>query len=314
MKKIIGFLAVSFLLGGQAVWAIPSAITYQGTLKDKGVPANSSPTTPYTMTFQLVDQSGATPFSNTLTKQVTVSNGLFSVPLSFQLLSPNTWESINPYLKVAVNGQELKPYEAIGATAYSVVSSAVVDGAISPAKISTGFGLVPSGTVVAFAGTSAPSGWLLCDGNAYAKSAYVSLFAAIGTTWGGDGTTFNVPDLRGRTAIGAGHGNGLTNHPLAEISGSENHTLSLNEMPSHSHSINDPGHSHPLHPLGSAGTVAVQVNGPNQGISGGGPGGGSWSMTDTVSSTTNISVNNAGGGAAFNIMPPVASINYIIKT
>ena len=57
----------------------------------------------------------------------------------------------------------------------------------------------PPGTVIAFAGTSVPSGWLLCDGGAVSRSQYAALFFAIGTVHGqGDGTTFNLPDYRGR--------------------------------------------------------------------------------------------------------------------
>lgn len=66
----------------------------------------------------------------------------------------------------------------------------------------------PTGAMVQFAGSSAPTGWLICDGAAVSRTTYAALFAAIGTTFGaGDGTTtFNIPDGRGRTAIGAGTG------------------------------------------------------------------------------------------------------------
>ena len=65
--------------------------------------------------------------------------------------------------------------------------------------------LVPTGTVLAFAGRSAPSGVLLCDGLAVSRTTYTSLFSVIGTTYGsGDGsTTFNLPDMRGRVAVGS---------------------------------------------------------------------------------------------------------------
>jgi microcystin-dependent protein len=64
----------------------------------------------------------------------------------------------------------------------------------------------PPGTIIAFAGGSAPTGYLFCEGSAYARTTYPNLFAAIGTTWGaGNGTTtFNVPDLRGYFQRGAG--------------------------------------------------------------------------------------------------------------
>ena len=65
---------------------------------------------------------------------------------------------------------------------------------------------MPSGALLPFAGASAPTGYMLCDGSAISRTTYADLFAAIGTTWGvGDGsTTFNIPNLLGRTLKGAG--------------------------------------------------------------------------------------------------------------
>lgn len=98
--------------------------------------------------------------------------------------------------------------------------------------------LVPTGTVVSFIKTSAPSGWLICDGTAYSRTFYNKLFSVIGTTFGGDVGTFNVPDLRGRTIIGIGTGVGLTTRNLGDTGGEESHTLTLSEIPSHSHTGN----------------------------------------------------------------------------
>jgi microcystin-dependent protein len=66
----------------------------------------------------------------------------------------------------------------------------------------------PPGTVISFAGSTAPEGWMLCDGAAISRTQYAALFAAIGTLWGvGDGsTTFNLPDLEGRFLRGADNG------------------------------------------------------------------------------------------------------------
>lgn len=66
---------------------------------------------------------------------------------------------------------------------------------------------VEPGTVVPFAGPTVPDGWLLCDGTSYTREQHPSLFDAIGTTWGGNGTTFNVPSLGGRYLRGAGGDN-----------------------------------------------------------------------------------------------------------
>lgn len=77
-------------------------------------------------------------------------------------------------------------------------------GATGPTGSAGADATAPSGTVAMFAGSSAPTGWLLCDGSAVSRSTYAALFTAIGTAWGvGNGTTtFNVPDLRGRVPTG----------------------------------------------------------------------------------------------------------------
>lgn len=85
------------------------------------------------------------------------------------------------------------------------VTPAGVAAAVAAGGSGGGSGL-PAGVMLDFAGASAPSGYLLCDGSAVSRATYATLFAAIGTTWGsGDGsTTFNVPDFRDRIPIGAG--------------------------------------------------------------------------------------------------------------
>jgi microcystin-dependent protein len=96
--------------------------------------------------------------------------------------------------------------------------------------------------------SAAPNGFLFCDGSQISRNVYAALYAAIGTLYGpGDGsTTFNVPDLRGRTPIGAGAGPSLTNRALGAVGGEESHTLVTAEMPYHNHTLTDDGHSHPV--------------------------------------------------------------------
>jgi microcystin-dependent protein len=103
---------------------------------------------------------------------------------------------------------------------------------------------VPTGTVVDFAGSSAPAGWLLCDGNPYPTATYPSLFSAIGYIWGGSGANFNVPDLRSRVTVGAGAGAGLTSRTLAGKGGEETHPLTIAELASHTHGLST--HTHTL--------------------------------------------------------------------
>src|SRR5438105_3545394 len=86
-------------------------------------------------------------------------------------------------------------------------------------------------------------GWLLADGSAVSRTVFATLFAGIGTLYGvGDGVnTFNLPDCRGRTLVGAGQGSGLTNRVLGTSFGEENHVLLTNELPKHTHALSTLG-------------------------------------------------------------------------
>lgn len=85
----------------------------------------------------------------------------------------------------------------------------------------------------------APRGWAFCDGQLLSISENTALFALIGTTFGGDGrTTFALPDLRGRVALHAGSGPGLTPRQLGQVGGQEQVTLTPGQMPAHSHPLN----------------------------------------------------------------------------
>ena len=197
---------------------------------------------------------------------------------------------------------------------------------------------VPSGAIMDFGGIVViPSGWLLCDGSSYPTSTYPALFAAIGYIWGGSGPNFNVPDLRGRTGIGAGTGSGLTPRTIGQLIGEEGHLLAVSEIPAgltvtdpghnhsqlpHGHVVTDPGHHHVQQGQfpDSANTGAVQLTQGN--------GRGTESSAEsTLSATTGISVANntasnisavtgisvGGGGAAHNNMQPSGVVLKIIK-
>ncbi len=92
------------------------------------------------------------------------------------------------------------------------------------------------GEIRMFAGNFAPRGWAFCDGQLLAVSQNDALFSLLGTIYGGDGrTTFGLPDLRGRIPLHAGHGPGLSERRLGSKAGAEKVTLTVNQMPSHSH-------------------------------------------------------------------------------
>lgn len=230
--------------------------------------------------------------------------------------------------------------------ANAVTTAAIASGAVTFAKLAADVAtnLIPSGTVWAFAGSSLPSGWLWCDGKLYdgTVGTYTALWNALGTTFGGTAqSSFAVPDLRGRAPVGAdslgtnGAAGRLTsNGARGNSGGAETHTLTTAQLPVHSHSISDPGHSHSAG-TGGAGSHAHGLSG-TFGFAGAVFGGGSWgvftgtqanmlhvSATDAVgnhthtvtvnSAGTGISVGNAGSGSSHNNMQPYQVFNYIIK-
>src|SRR3970282_1651492 len=89
-----------------------------------------------------------------------------------------------------------------------------------------------------FARNFCPAGGMFCEGQLLPISENETLFQLIGTTYGGDGqTTFALPDLRGRIPIGMGQGPGLRNRVLSETGGTEAVTLTVQQIPAHSHAV-----------------------------------------------------------------------------
>lgn len=191
-----------------------------------------------------------------------------------------------------------------------------------------------------FAGTTAPQGWMLCDGSAVSRTTYAALFAVIGTTYGeGDGeTTFNIPDLTGRVVIGSSQ-----SHALGTTGGSETVTLTADQLPAHTHVVPKHGHGNDIavktpvlsHEITSQ--PMYKYNKPNSSkaysiarynaING--------TSTQTASRTTDVSVadheveldvsgsispcdsfdsGSYGGNSSHNNMQPYTSINYLICT
>lgn len=92
--------------------------------------------------------------------------------------------------------------------------------------------IMPSGVMTPYAGASAPTGWLLCDGAAYSTAVYPALFSAIGYTFGGSGANFNVPDMRGASPAGAGTSTGYTQNQTVVLGAKIN-----DQMQGHEHRI-----------------------------------------------------------------------------
>ncbi|TYA78564.1 phage tail protein [Seonamhaeicola marinus] len=151
------------------------------------------------------------------------------------------------------------------------------------------------GEVRLFAGNFAPRGWAFCDGQLLSISSNTALFSILGTMYGGDGrTTFALPDLRGRVAVGVGQGPGLSRRMQGQKFGSETNTLTSLNLPSHNHSVNVKGNS-------SSKNVPSSSIIPIQGSSSG-----SYSKAGAVKS------NNTGANQAVNNVQPSLGIRYII--
>jgi microcystin-dependent protein len=94
------------------------------------------------------------------------------------------------------------------------------------------------GQIMLFAGNFAPRGWAFCEGQLLSIAQNTALFSILGTTYGGNGqTTFALPDLRGRVPVHPGQGPGLSNYTLGQQSGTENVTLTVNQIPIHGHTF-----------------------------------------------------------------------------
>ena len=173
-----------------------------------------------------------------------------------------------------------------------------------------------TGMIQIYAGSSAPDGWLLCNGAAVSRATYADLFAVIGTVYGvgNANTTFNLPDLRGRFPLGKDDMGGVSADRVAAAEadvlgssgGAEKHTLTVAEMPEHEHRFYNFG------------------SGRN--------GGGTWGITsDRIGraydhgskpsiptawppESNNSPILGSGGDEAHNNLPPWQTLNYIIKT
>lgn len=210
---LAGVAAVSVVLADSAPLsgeAVPRQIPYRGNLEQDGVPVTGQ----VEMTFELFADGTSSAVIWSETRAVMVTNGLFSVDIGDcnpvancpqgSLATALAASPPSLYLAVKIAGNALEGRQRLLTAPFAARAGYAVH-----AEDGT-----PPGAISAFAGTTAPSGWLLCDGRGVSSSTYPRLFAAVGTAWGNgaqgcpNGTTcnFNLPDLRGRFLRGVDQG------------------------------------------------------------------------------------------------------------
>lgn len=198
-------------------------------------------------------------------------------------LNPNSSETIDGQTTIAlIPGQSLTVYST------GTEFRTIVDG-------------TPVGTIIDFAGATAPSGWLFCDELAISRTAFAALFNVIGTTYGvGDGsTTFNKPDLRGRAAVGKDNMGGNTAGRITSAAVSIDgtvlgaaggaQTVASAALPSHNHELTAGS--------GSGGGQTAQVH----------------AGVGDYSSVANVSTTNTSGATVSSVVQPTIIVNKIIK-
>ena len=158
------------------------------------------------------------------------------------------------------------------------------------------------GEIRMFGGNFAPVGWAFCDGSLLSIAENEVLFVLIGTTYGGDGqSTFALPDLRGRVPIHQGQGPGLSNRTLGEITGTEAETITVNQLPAHSHALN--ASTAPANAGASPGNGVLATASATK-------------LYGTVSGGSTMSPQMLpvlGGSQPHNNMAPFLAVNFIIS-
>ena len=189
----------------------------------------------------------------------------------------------------------------------------------------------------------APTGWTACNGQLLPINQYQALFALVGTTYGGNGTTnFALPDMRGRVPVHQGQLSGGANYDIGQMGGLENITLTINNIPAHSHPATAVSTSTSQVAPGASATstlkaanIAGNTNTPEGNAIANSP-----SLTKIYSSTTApsvsmnsasietslsgvnvttttntvVTVGNTGGSQPFSVMQPYTTVNCIIAT
>lgn len=260
------FIALFFIAGFVTYLCAqaPNEIRYNGKLKEFRQETNGTKI----MNFKIYDQlTGGTAQWESGEKSVKVSSGIFSYTFSPDATQVD-WSKKDFYLELVIDGKVLSPREKLTSVPYSLHSTTADN--ITPktqnedffVKIGeTNYYLVPKGAIIIWSGSvdNIPSGWALCDGS--------------------NGT----PNLTDKFVLGAGN-----NYSVGAAGGESEHTLTIDEMPSHTHEV-------------------------NRTFGGGGGGIGGGDINTSGSGKTYFSLLETGGSQPHNNMPPYYALCYIMR-
>lgn len=187
------------------------------------------------------------------------------------------------------------------------------------------------GTILPWPMNWAPNGWALCNGATLPISQWQAVFALIGTTYGGNGTTtFQLPNLQGRTMVGYGNGQGLTPRNMGDIAGTENASILIANMPSHTHvatftpggagsssllaspnggNSNDPAGNYLANGTDTSGTLTSPIQNYVTPAAAGTPA--AIAGLNVTGGAGTVAVQPTGGNAPLGIMPPFLVVNFI---
>lgn len=188
------------------------------------------------------------------------------------------------------------------------------------------------GEIRLFASSFAPKNWAYCQGQTINIASNTALFSILGIVYGGNGTTnFQLPNLIGRSALGAGQGNGLSNYNVGAVAGTETVTLTADQIPLHTHGVTvqpgaGGGATATLNAVNAPGTVANPGGNYLAQDSAGGSSTYATTGTPVAMQTGSVvvtavnaplplaNVGVSGGNIAHNNLQPLLGLNYIICT
>jgi microcystin-dependent protein len=293
------------LVGGFVYMYVPNTTTLKTTWADAGE------TTPNSNPIVLDDLGSAAIYgSGQYTQTVTDSLGNLIwtglVQDSYGLIisgnntfaGNNTFSGTNSFTGTTnFTGATTAVTQATGDDSTLIATDQFVQNAIANVTVQ-----IPVGTVAAYAGSTAPTGWVLCFGQGVSTSTFAKLFNVIGYSFGGSGSIFNIPDLRGNVPAGLDNMGGTSAGRLTTASmtpnafalgatgGAETITLNISQIPAHQHQF-----------------AAMQILNNNQLAlgEGGGP---------NIQNNTNAETDSTGGGNSHLNVQPTLLLNYIIYT